>query len=247
MTLFDELLQSPYSFGAVDECHLPIKCPKGGLESAKEYHNFKNFYSIVVMAIVDEKDRFMWASSGYPGNSHDAIILKSTDLYHRISNKNYLPTCIVASEMEIYPVLLGDSAFPFLPWLMKPYGNAIQTKEQRYFNYRLSRARMVVEGAFGQLKGRWRILLRKNECHSETLKLMSLACIILHNICIDLEGTGMRAWDLTVDEQTQKQHPREVVRNMLHVTSCRTFSGSSQKARQVQDHLKKNFGMRNFN
>ena len=147
----------------------------------------------------------------------------------------------MASETEIYPVLLGDSAFPFLPWLMKPYGNAIQSKEQRYFNYRLSRAHMVVEGAFGQVKGRWRILLRKNECHMETLKLMSLACIILHNVCIDLEDKGMRAWDLAFVEHTQKQHPREVVRSMLHMTGCRTFSGGSQKAREVQDCLKNKF------
>lgn len=55
MTSFDELWQFPYSFGAVDGCHLPMKCPKGGLESANEYHNFKNFYSIVIMAIVDAK------------------------------------------------------------------------------------------------------------------------------------------------------------------------------------------------
>ena len=241
MTTFDELWQFPYSFGAIDGCHLPIKCPKGGLESAKEYHNFKNFYSIVLMAIVDAKSRFMWASSGYPGNSHDAIIFQLTDLYNKILNENYLPAyCIQDSETEIYPVLLGDSAFPFLPWLMKPYGNAIPTKEQGYFNYRLSRARMVVEGAFGQLKGRWRILLRKNECYSETLKLMSLACIILHNMCIDLEDKGLRAWNLAFDE-TQKCRPRDVVRDLLHMTSCRTFSGSSQKARQVRDHLRNKF------
>ena len=99
---------------------------------------------------------------------------------------------------------------------------------------------MVVEGAIGQLKGRWRILLRKNECCSETLKLMSLACIILHNMCIDLEDKGARAWD-AFDEQTQKRRPRDVGRDLLHMTSCRTFSGSSQKAKQVREHLRNKF------
>ena len=58
----------------------------------------------------------MWASSVYPGNSHDAIIFQSTDLYNKILNENFLPAyCIQDSETEIYLVLLGDSAFHFLP------------------------------------------------------------------------------------------------------------------------------------
>ena len=66
-------------------------------------------------------------------------------------------------DVNIGPLIIGDSAFPFKPWLLKPYTNAVLTEKQRYFNYRLSRARMVTEGAYGQLKGRWRVLLRKNE------------------------------------------------------------------------------------
>ena len=43
---------------------------------------------------------------------------------------------------------------------------------------------MVTEGAYGQLKGRWRVLLRKNESESGMVRLATLACMILHNICI---------------------------------------------------------------
>ena len=161
------------------------------------------------MATVDAEGRFMWASSGYPGNSHDAIIFQSTNLFSKLSNGDVLPAyCKKDGCVDVFPALLSDSAFPFLPWIMKPYTNSILTKDQRYFNYRLSRARMVVEGAFRQLKGRWRILLRKNECHTETLKSVSLACIILHNMCIDLDDKPTKAWDLTFDEQIQKRRPR---------------------------------------
>ena len=65
----------PSCWSAVDGCHIPIKCPAGGLQSCKEYQNFKNFYSIVLMGMVDAKHRFIWASCGFPGNSHDSIIL----------------------------------------------------------------------------------------------------------------------------------------------------------------------------
>ena len=82
MASFDEIWQFPCAYRAIYGCYLPIKCSKGGLESAKEYHQFKNFYSIVIMvAIVDAKYRSMWARSGYSGNNHDAIIFQSTDQF----------------------------------------------------------------------------------------------------------------------------------------------------------------------
>ena len=58
----DQEWQFPAAFAAIDGCHLPIKCPSGGAEFAKEYHNFKNFYSVVLMALDDAHTRFVWAS-----------------------------------------------------------------------------------------------------------------------------------------------------------------------------------------
>ena len=200
MKEFDQEWQFRYCLGTVDGCYLPIKCPDGGPESCKEYHNFKNFYSIVVMAIVDAKYLFMWASSGYPGSSHDAMILQSTGLVHKIKNESLIPCYYKEDDgVEIYPTLVGDSAFPFLPWLMKPYGSITLTEQQRYFNYRLSRARMVVEGEFGQLKGRWRVLQRKNESEVATMKIMSLACITLHSACIEMDYDCPTAWNIAYD------------------------------------------------
>ena len=39
------------AFGGVDGCHIPLKFPHGGNKARKEYHNFKNFYSVVMMII----------------------------------------------------------------------------------------------------------------------------------------------------------------------------------------------------
>ena len=48
----EELWQFPLTWG-VDGCHIPIKCPPGGQELCKEYHNFKNLFSVVLILLVD--------------------------------------------------------------------------------------------------------------------------------------------------------------------------------------------------
>ncbi len=81
------------------------------------------------MAMVDAKYRFIWASAGFPGNSHDAIMFQSTKIFKEISENSFLPEVSKDQDgTKIYPMILGDSAFPFSTWLMKPYSNAIVTK-----------------------------------------------------------------------------------------------------------------------
>jgi len=129
--------------------NIPIKCPKGAAEARKEYYNFKNFYYIVLTALADAKYWFMWGSCGFPGNSHDSIIFQSTSLWEKVQRGTVIPNIgKIIHGVCVSPVIVGDSAFQFST-------NAILSQEQRYSNYCLSRARMVTEGAYGQLKGRY--------------------------------------------------------------------------------------------
>ena len=242
MEEMDKEWQFTYAFAAIDGCHISIKCPAGGSESAKEYHNFKNFYSIVMMAMVDAKYRIIWASAGFAGNAHDSIIFQATDIYAEIARGHKLPS-IAQSEgnVDIPPLILGDSAFPFHTWLMKLYGNAILTPEQRYFNYRLSRARMVTEGAYGKLKGRWRVLSRKCESKVETVKAITLACVVLHNVCIAKRDVTLRQWDMRYDPVTNKRRSTEEVQRLLQMRSCQRIRDTNRKAVMIREALKNKF------
>ena len=57
---------------------------------------------------------------------------------------------------------------------------------------------MVTECAFGQLKGCWRVLYQKCEPSQESLKINILACIALHNICIEKEDLITQNLDFTL-------------------------------------------------
>ena len=68
---------------------------------------------------------------------------------------------------------------------MKPYPDSGRlTQDQRKFNLKFGELRSVVERAFGMLKARWRIALKRVEQKPSTLKKTVIAVCDLHNICM---------------------------------------------------------------
>ena len=86
-----------------------------------------------MMGLVDSNYRFIWATFGFWGNSHDAIVFQSTTLWSDIRESEFVPH--IAKDIggvTVPPIVLG---FPFQTWLMKPFCNAVLTPKQRYFKY----------------------------------------------------------------------------------------------------------------
>ena len=79
-----------------------------------------------------------------------------------------------------------DGAFPQFAWLIKVYNENTRDNQKKYFNERLCGARIVTANTYSMLKGRWRILFKKTECQLFHLRYIVIACIILHNLCIEI-------------------------------------------------------------
>jgi len=75
-------------------------------------------------------------------------------------------------------VLLGDEAFPLKENLLRLYPGKNLTEGQLNFNFRLSRARRVVENAFGILAARFGVFRRPMLVKAE---LIVKAATVLHN------------------------------------------------------------------
>lgn len=165
----------------VDGSHIPIIPPH---DSPMDYYNRKGFHSIVLQALVDHENRFMNVHVGWPGSVHDARILSNSEVFMKGETGTLVPQSVgILAGVPVPVVILGDPAYPLLPWLIKPYpGPGLSTKAKK-FNTRLSRARVVVECAFGRLKGRWRSLLKRNDVRIDHMTTLVTACCILHNMC----------------------------------------------------------------
>ena len=77
--------------------------------------------------------------------------------------------------------------------------------EQQHFNSILSSARMVVEGALGRLKGRFRCLLRRNDTTLKYLPVKIAACCVLHNICETRGDDFQEECDMHVNDDHENE------------------------------------------
>ena len=179
---FQAKWQVPQCVGAIDGSHIPVSVPA---HSHTDYYNRKGWYSVLVQAVVSYDYTITDVNIGWPGSVHDARVLVHSELYRKAISGEHLPPasakCI--SGVQVPPYLIGDAAYPLKTWLMKPFPDRGLSNNEKTLNYRLSRARMVVENAFGRLKGRWRRLMKRNDMTLDNIPVIIAACCVLHNIC----------------------------------------------------------------
>ncbi|XP_046855892.1 protein ANTAGONIST OF LIKE HETEROCHROMATIN PROTEIN 1-like [Xenia sp. Carnegie-2017] len=172
----------PQCAGAIDGTHIQIVAPSN---SAQDYYNRKGFYSIVLQAVVDHQYRFTDICIKWPGRVHDARVLSNSGVFAKAeAGKLFQDGGKEICGCNVPFMLFGDPAYPLLPWLMKRHPNdGNLCPAQKKFNYYISRARQVVECAFGRLKNRFRCLLNKNYTNLDHLPMKIAACSVVHNIC----------------------------------------------------------------
>jgi len=173
----------PHVIGAIDGKHIACKAPAN---SGSDFYNYKGFFSIILLAVVTSDYKFLWIDVSGKGASSDAHIYNASELSDGLQNNDILgfpqPDPLPGDTENIPYFLVGDDAFALRSYMMKPYGNRNMTRKQRIFNYRLSRARRVVENSFGILANRFQVLFTTMMHEADTVRLIVTTCVLLHNL-----------------------------------------------------------------
>lgn len=129
----------------------------------------------------------------------EGLLERMHGLYKEI---RYLDAHGQQCSVHLPPMVLADSAFGLDTWQMTPYkgDTGTGTGPERTFNWTHSSARVVVEHAFGRLKGRFRLLLHTHRTSWRMGAQSVMAAMVLHNFLGMHDDLFLPDWAEGVEE-----------------------------------------------
>lgn len=125
---------------------------------------------------------------GAAGRQSDGGVFQASEIGQKfINNEMNVPAAapLVSGGPELPFVLVGDEAFALSEFMMRPYPRCNELNlRKRVFNYRLSRARRIIECAFGTLVRIFQVLASPMKTSLLVNIQVVNACVCLHNFLI---------------------------------------------------------------
>lgn len=178
---FEKTWNFPHCLGALDGKHIHIQAPS---KSGSLFFNYKKTFSIILMASCDAKYNFTLVDIGAYGSESDGGVFAKS-LFGKMLDANQMAVPKpkpLANSLVIHPfTFVADEAFPLKSYILRPYPGKNLDRNKRIFNYRLSRARRMIENSFGILVSRWRLLKNHINANVDNIDSFVKAIICLHN------------------------------------------------------------------
>ncbi|ETN77527.1 hypothetical protein NECAME_03191 [Necator americanus] len=177
-----ELYDYPRAVGFLDGRHVAIKKPNGGIE---EYLNYKNFQSIVLLAICDADYRFLLFDVGLPGNLGDASVFRSSSIFTFFNECDDLfpETADLGSVGPVqYHILTDDGLGQGVRYIEPFPGRSADTGSKQRFNKKHGCARRVIDIAFEMLQRRFAVLQKPLQLEPNRGGRLVTSLLILHNL-----------------------------------------------------------------
>ncbi|MCO5576370.1 hypothetical protein L7F22_030180 [Adiantum nelumboides] len=205
----------PFVVGAIDGSHIPIIAPR---DNHVDYFNRKGFHSILLQLTVAANCSIWNYDVGWAGSGHDSLNFSRSDIGQACARDELGNYCLV-----------GDYAYPARPYMLVPFKGCKEelSRLKYYWNFIQSSTRMPVERAFGMLKARFRVLLKRCDMNLRYVPDLVAACLVLHNICIqhgesfDMEWVREAEAELIVHFGRAEEDQRAVATSLRELQATR--------------------------
>ena len=125
----------PNCLGAMDGKHFVIEHP---LNSGSMFHNYKETFSEVLLAVVDAQLRFIFIDVGRNGRASDRGIWNNSEMKKYVENLAIPREPLPNTEVMFPYVIVGDEGFTLSEQVIIPYpkDSLPNRKDSKIFNYR---------------------------------------------------------------------------------------------------------------
>lgn len=96
---FEQKWHFPNCVGAIDGKHVRVVCPS---QTGSLYYNYKKFFSIVLLAVVDANYKFIFTEVGSYGKEGDSGIFDKSNLGKLFRNGNLFPPLAICQIQISY-------------------------------------------------------------------------------------------------------------------------------------------------
>lgn len=196
---FEASYHFPGILGVIDGTHVALTALPLDIENA--YVNRKGFHSINTQIVCDANMLITNINARFPGSTHDAFIFGGSVLNTRLEEHYHNDPATFNFLLGKYwnkiqmdfknlfikiTLLLGDSAYPLSPWLLKIFDGNNLSEAQENFNRELCSIRQIIERCIGLLKVRFRCILGERKLRYSPTKVGRIiySCATLHNFLI---------------------------------------------------------------
>ena len=222
----------------MDDKLVNIRCPA---KTGSQFFDFKKTFSTILFAVVDARYNFLYIDVGTNGRANDASVF-SKSAFSRALEENAL-------NVPARGVFVADDAFPLRVDTLGPYSRCCHLdNRQKIFNYRLSRARRVVENAFGILVSRFRVFEKPIPLSLKTTEQLVKTACALHNWLQKGSArdsiTSQNRIDLVSDHlnrQTGRQEAQENAPSAFQRIPRTTMSNHPRAATQAREQYADRF------
>jgi hypothetical protein len=210
-----------------------------------QYTRGDHGHPTIMLEAVASQDLWIWhAFFGVAGSNNDINVLNQSPVFNQILEGN-APECVFQVNGNVYTkrYYLADGIYPEWATLVKSFTYPPKNNlKMKFFKRRQESARKDVERAFGVLQARWGMI--RAPARSATLPVLGdimLACIILHNMIVEDEGSEVTNWSREEHEPDPPSYnngaPAQFEAQMERFRSLRSQEAHQALRTDLVDHL----------